>query len=239
MNLLAILLALCLEVVQSPVTSAGYAPSNSPGAAGDATVPALTPTQVDAAIAHGTANKDESTQGLHLRDAQARFAAYGGNQRANTPVYSQGFSLTLFTPTTWVRERAAIAARNNRVLTRADISDTDVLPLVRVLVYPDIPSYSNAGAAGSTSVRSVYIEDEASRVSIAPLVTEPFEMRLTDSATKARILPGYMGVTAVFDYEAVQTLRGGPEEGYFVRIVGTTGEIKRFKVKRKHYERMP
>ena len=96
MNVLAILLALYLEVVQSPVTSAGYAPSNSPGAASDATVPALTPTQVDAAIG-GAANKDESTQGLHLRGAwaQARFAADGGNQRASTPVHSQGFSLTL------------------------------------------------------------------------------------------------------------------------------------------------
>ena len=64
-------------------------------------------------------------------------------------------------------------------------------------------------------------------------------MRLTDATTKARILPGYMGLTALFAYDVVQSLRGGPDAEFFVKIVGTTGEVKRFKVKRKHFDRIP
>jgi hypothetical protein len=223
---------------QIPDTLAqGERPSlNTANATPTAMAPALTPEQIDAAIVHGARNKDAKTQGLHLRDVEARDSAYS---RLTTTVASQGFSLTIFTPTTWVRERAAVAARSNRLLTRADIREEDVLPFMRVVVYPDIPSYSNAGAFGSSSVRNVYVEDKTSSVTIFPLAQKSFERQMIDALTTARIFPGYMGLIALFEYDAVQSLRSKADGEYFVRIVGTTGEVKRFKIKRKHFDRIP
>jgi hypothetical protein len=233
---LSILAGVMGQAESTPAPGAQRSSANTESVTPAAMAPALTPEQIDAAVAHGATHKDAKTQGLHLRDVQARDSAYSTLTRTKS---SQGFSLTIFTPTTWVRERAAIAARGNRLLRRADISEVDALPLLRVLVYPDIPSYSDAGVWGSTSVRSVYVEDETSSGVLVPLWQKPFEMRITQSVTAARIFPGYMGLTAVFDYAAVQSLRGGAEGEYFVRIVGATGEVKRFKVKRKHFDHIP
>jgi hypothetical protein len=192
--------------------------------------PTLTKAQIDAALVYGANHQRERTQGLQLVDVAARIAASDG-------LASQGFSVKLFTPTTWVRERAAVAARAGRVLTRTEITEADTLPVMRAVVYPDIPAYVNAGWQGVSSVQTVSLANHAGRA-ILPLAQKVFEMPLIHTETRATI-SGFMGLHAIFALDDVQSMRGGTLGEYFVRIVGTSGEVKRFKVKRKHFASLP
>jgi len=49
----------------------------------------------------------------------------------------------------------------------------------------------------------------------------------------------FEGVRATFSLDGLGELRGASDDGeFYVTVVGTTGEERDFKVKRKHFERL-
>jgi hypothetical protein len=194
----------------------------------------LTDAEIEAAIANGIKDK-KKIHGLLLQDSGQNFLAAMSNNKNGRP--STGFSVVLYTPTTWISKQAADATKQYKEFTRADVDEKMLAPLLRVYVNPDMPrEVSGRGMAGTSSVEHVVIRDEARKNVIQPEYKEEF----TDEAQNAfGARKEYVGVIAEFPIGSVQQFRTSGDGEFFVTVVGATGEEKNFKVKKKHFERLP
>jgi hypothetical protein len=195
----------------------------------------LIPEDVERVIASGLARRGQST-GLRLVDSgQQWMAALSASGSGATA--SNGFSVHIYTPLAWVEQMASDAAKEYRTFGMANLTADVFEPVVRVSVYPDTPNTVSArGMAGTSSVRHVVLRDEHKRIVIQPSSKETF----TEEAANA--MGGratFEGVRATFPLDALGELRGESDDGeFYVTVVGTTGEERDFKVKRKHFERL-
>jgi hypothetical protein len=141
-----------------------------------------------------------------------------------------GFSVRVYTPKTWVEQLASNAAKEYRPFTVADITEEMLEPVLRVIVYPDKPTSVGFGSTnGTSSAEHVVLRDENKKTVVQPISKEPFSDRAD-----------YQGVVAKFSLDSVREVRGpkGDKE-FLIVVVGAATKEKEFKVKEKHFERLP
>jgi hypothetical protein len=159
---------------------------------------------------------------------------YGNRSDTNT---STGFSVRVYTPKTWVEQLASNAAKEYRPFTVSDIMEEMLEPVLRVVVYPDKPTrLTGSGMSGTSSVEHVVLRDESKRLVVQPTSKEPF----ADTASSALRDMTYAGIVAKFPLDAVRELRGAKgDKEFLIVVVGAGTKEKEFKVKEKHFERLP
>jgi hypothetical protein len=198
----------------------------------------LTDAEKTDAIRAGVREKGALT-GLVLRDtgqgwANAFSSGLNKYQTANT---NTGFSLRVYTPRTWVEQEASNAAKEYRPFTMSEITEEMLEPVLRVVVYPDMPTVlSGSGMSNASSVEHVVLRDGNKRLVMQPIAKEPF----TDTTSSALRDAAYQGLTAKFRLDALCELRGPKmNQEFFIVVVGQGTKEKEFKVKEKHFDRLP
>ena len=96
----------------------------------------LTENEINTAIETGM-KKKKDRHGLNLEDQTKNFLNAMANM--NRPAYSQrqekGFSITVFTPITWIQQMSANAAKEYRSFTATKVTEEMKLPVIAVVVY--------------------------------------------------------------------------------------------------------
>jgi hypothetical protein len=197
----------------------------------------LTDQEKTDAVRIGTKARGRLT-GLFLMDSGRAFsnALLTANNPYATPA-GGGFSIRVYSPMTWIEQMAADAAKRYQPFSVADITEDMLSPVLRVVVFPDKPTrLTGAGLAQASSVEHVVLRDEAKTIAVQPLAERPF----SDVASSALRDAAYEGVQATFALDELGPLRGprGDREFYIV-VVGNGTAEKAFKIKQKHFERLP
>lgn len=195
----------------------------------------LTEEEIDAAIQAGMKKKKER-HGLNLEDQTKNFLNAMANM--NRPAYSyrqeKGFSINVFTPITWIRQMSANAAKEYRTFTRTDVTEEMKLPVMAVVVY---------GRKGKDyqeifgeSVQHVVIRNESRSMVIQPHSIDSFsdgQQNIFGASEE------YIGKQAMFYLQDVTRLRKeSPDGEFFITVIGEKSE-KDFKIKKKHFDKMP
>jgi hypothetical protein len=189
------------------------------------------------AVRIGTKEKGKLT-GLSLLDSGASWANALTVTAANpSGTGGTGFSLRVYTPKTWVEQLASNAAKEYRPFTINDITDEMLEPVLRVIVYPDKPtSLTAAGMASTSSAEHVVLRDEAKHLVVQPASKEAF----SDKASSALRDMEYQGLVAKFPLDSLKELRGpNGDKEFLIVVVGAKTKEKEFRVKQKHFERLP
>jgi hypothetical protein len=192
----------------------------------------LAPAVIDEAIAYGSRRKN-AEHGLRLIDSQQVFMVLLAGSET-----SSGFSLVVYTPIAWLRQQAARAAKEYRQMTAADVGDSFHEPILRVFVNPDTPNQVSArGMVGTSSVQHVVLRDEKRSIAIQPL-SKSVTSEEVSNAMGGRA--NFEGLIATFALDALREIRGAKGDAeFFITIVGTSGEERDFRVKRKHFADLP
>jgi len=177
----------------------------------------------DAAVASAIGAIRSGPVPLELSDRGGLFSGAGG-----------GYRITLYTPRTWVTHLARQAARVGTALGVADVAATDRAPLLRVVASPSAPTVG-ASREQSSAVRRVLVLDNRRR---GELLAEDFESFVATHRVLFGSARALNGIEATFHLGALDVLRGGADEEFFVRVEGT-GYTKDFKIKRKHLSQLP
>lgn len=107
-----------------------------------------------------------------------------------------------------------------------------------MIVNPDTPTIvTGSGMVGASSVQHVVLRDEGQKIVIQPVFKEALVQEVSNAmGGKAT----FQGLLAKFPLDALPEIRGrNGDEEFYVTVVGSTGEEKNFKVKRKHFDRIP
>jgi len=174
----------------------------------------------DVEVARAIRESPAGLSPLQLHDRGGLFSGAGA-----------GYRITVYTPRTWV---AQLARRVGERLSVADVAPADRASLLRVVVAPSAPTLG-ASRDQSSAVLRVLLLDERRRGQLLPEAFQSFAARHRDLLGGARALNG---MEAAFPLEDLDALRGGPDREFFVRVEGT-GYSKDFKIKRKHFVRLP
>lgn len=186
------------------------------------------------AIEEGEALRGHMT-GLSLKDSLSRFARHTGN-----PNLSTGFSVDIYTPYSWVSQQASWAAARYKKLAVADVGDSMTDAVLRVYANPDVPTrVTEQGLIGTSGVDHVIIRSTAKKdfAILQPVIIEE-DVEYAYNAFGAGI--AFASKMAVFELQQVVDIcKLDNRREFFVVVIGTTGEEKKFKVKTKHFERLP
>lgn len=157
------------------------------------------------------------------------------NHRADATA-GVGFSLHVYTPKTWIAQLSSNAAKEYRPYDLSNITEADLEPVLRVEVYPDMPTVLNGeGMRLSQSVQHVVLRDDKRRLVVQPVSVDGF----TQTASSAMRDKVYEGLVATFRLDAVEQLRGESQDHEFLIVVIGHGSEKTFKIKTKHFEHLP
>ena len=175
----------------------------------------------DAAVERAIRSGASGIPPLELTDRGGLFSGAGS-----------GYRLILYTPLSWIAHLAETATAEGEALSATEIGNEDRAPLLRVFASPSAPTVGSSRNR-SSSVLTVTLFDARRRRSLQPLETRPFTAR-----HRALLGSGALaGLEATFLLSDLETLRGAGRE-FFVRVDGT-GYTKDFKIKRKHFNRLP
>jgi hypothetical protein len=229
--------AAAAPVTASPSPDPTPAPSPSPETARSRrSFPGLSEQIIEDAISYGHRQKGRG-QGLRLTDSGQTWAALmtaGGTG----PTASNGFRLQVHTPIAWIRQLASDAAKEYRRFSADEVTEEMATSVLRVTAYPDTPNtVTSGGMAGTSSVRHVVLRSESRDFVVQPLSREAFTEDVSN-AMGGRAT--FEGLRLTFPMDAVRELRGprGDRE-FFITVIGSTGEEKNFKVKKKHFDDLP
>jgi hypothetical protein len=195
-------------------------------------------TDVNGAIATGLKDKGRN-HALDLQDSGKSFMAAMSrlDTSGNSAPSSAGFSLQIYTPISWIEQQAANAAKEYRSFAASDVTDDMRESVLRVIVNPDTPTQVTAeGMRGTQSVSHVVLRDESKAIVVQPTFKEPFTKEVSNAMGGKAV---YQGVLVKFPLDAVKELRGkNGDREFFVTVIGDNKE-RDFKVKKKHFERLP
>jgi hypothetical protein len=177
----------------------------------------LTDEEVKVAVATGVAQKKtfrkEFGIGLRMHD-------------------TWGYTLQILTPTAWIELRALMAAYEYNTYT---VSEDDLRPVLRVFVTPDYPKTITYGCA---PVGKTVLRDESKQTVIQA-------QKQTASLTGYQNLFGAStsctssySEFALADVERIRSMSADREFDILLLTDGRGGE-KSFRVKKKHFERLP
>jgi hypothetical protein len=212
------------------VVAASYAQGTGPDVASTpATQPqaqTLTHDQIAAAIAQGTKSNGKA-QGLELFDPGPKWIHqlqkhkdFLGSDSDDISGLT-GYSIAAYTPFTWIAEQASKAAREHRSFTEQDVTAEMLRPVFRVRAFPSgNPDEENPGIA------EVLIVDLSQEQYLQPDLHENFDSH------------GQKGLYAEFSIEYLPQLAQKDTE-FFIRVTGNNGQQKQFKIKKKHFSKLP
>jgi hypothetical protein len=190
-----------------------------------------------AAVQYGLKAKGRFT-GLAISDTSRSimnaFAAMGSS---NTTPSGTGFSLAIYTPQTWIAQQASNSAKRYETFRVSDITEDMLSPVLRIIVHPDTPNRITAdGMRYTSSVQHVVLRDEAKTFVVQPISESPFS-ETTSSALRD---VSYQGMQANFPVSGLQKLRGPDGDKEFLIVIIGDGLTERtFKIKKKHFDRLP
>lgn len=173
--------------------------------------------------------------GLRLADQMQ--GLFGGGALGGD---TTGFSVEIHTPYTWIAQQASWSAKKYKEMRLEDVTEEMKEPMLMVICNPDMPLKVVAGSmVGTSGVEHVIIKStqKGKFAYIQPKETETGS-ELAQNAFGAQIelesLVGYFSMD-----EVVQIAAMDKKGEFFVRIIGTTGEEKDFKIKTKHFKKLP
>jgi len=192
-----------------------------------------TPDDIGGAISQGVGHPGQS-QGLSLLDSFSQFSqalgelgASQGKLQPGTNVSASGFQVTVYSPLDWIAEKASEAAQQGLNFTADDVTPEMLQPVLHVAAMPSTPPAVGTNYGFDVSdVLSVVLTDASRKESVAPIATEPFNYQ------------GLQGVMAEFSLDDLARLRERNPEFYVV-VQGRNNNGKAFKVKKKHFSRLP
>lgn len=169
----------------------------------------------------------------------------GADERLGSFIHSSGsknkttgFVVDVLTPYSWIQRQAALKAVNGEGMTVGDVTEEMKEPILRILCHPNTPVMAQQGILG-VEVDSVTLR---STDKMNPEVLEPIQ-------TERLAMPVRVGLATVTDFgplladfqlSEVRRIAALDKKGeFFVVIVSAEDERKDFKVKTKHFKRLP
>jgi hypothetical protein len=203
----------------------------------------LTEADIKAAIDNGVKNKKRHF-GLRLEDQNVNF--WNAMANSGKPAWAQdeakGFSMEAFTPISWISECAAQATRQYLPFALENVDEEMKAPILYLIVHGKHSKRmgnaggSNGGAMSGESVAHVVLRSENKELVVQPTKEESFDEG-QQNVFGAR--SEFAGMKVEFPLEEVAKLRSTSSDGeFFVTVVGENSE-KDFKIKKKHFEKLP
>lgn len=202
--------------------------------------PTVTNKEVSEAIAAGARERGKE-QGLLLEDVEQQFAAgLAMSDPKNVEKYgaSSGFSVVLYSPITWIRQQSSTSAKLYKPFTENDVTAQMRADYVLVAINPNTPYYATAPSMElASSVEHAVLRDVGRRIAVQPANQGGYEVNVGNAyGTTVRLT----GMVAAFRLQDLRRVRGPKGDGeFFVTVIGTNGTERDFKVKRKHFGRLP
>jgi len=172
---------------------------------------------------------------LSLKDSAQSWARAMGDQQATT-----GFSLEVYTPFSWIAQNASWKAKKYQTFGREDVTPDMVEGILRVYANPDRPNQvSQRGMIGTAGVEHLIIRstDKKNFAVLQPIDIVP-DAVYARNAFGAEV--GFTAQVASFDIDEVRRIAALDKKGeFFIVVIGDTGEEKKFKIKTKHFDRLP
>ena len=170
--------------------------------------------------------------GLWMTDS----ASAWGNAFADDQSGSTGFSVQIYSPFMWIAQQSSWAAKQYKKFDAAEL-DWEAMDLLRVYANPDVPL--RLGNLGATGVEHVVIRSTAKHnFEVAQPVEIEGDLEYAQNSFGAE----WAGASqaAMFLMEDVLRIAAADKKGeFFILIIGVSGEEKKFKVKTKHFNRLP
>jgi hypothetical protein len=144
-----------------------------------------------------------------------------------------GYHVTIYTPVKWIEFQSAMAHRELRPFSYADVTAEMREPILRVRALPSKANYiTGQGLSLSSNVTRVVLADHTKQEIIQPLAVQHGTVE-SNSALRSF---SYTSASASFSLNDVDQVRGEDEKGeFFVVVVGTT-QNKYFKVKTRMFK---
>lgn len=177
----------------------------------------------DAAVAEAIQDSGTRWAPLELSDRGGLFSGAG-----------RGYRIVVYTPRSWIAYLAAQATSTGHALLLAEVDLEDRSPWLRVVASPSAPAIGSSREQ-SSEVQRVSILDSRRQKRLSPLRGRLFNQshRVILGATRS-----LRGIEATFRLAELDALRGGNRGEFFVRVEGARYS-KDFKIKRKHFARLP
>jgi len=197
----------------------------------------LTDELIIQALEEGAKRKGKEV-GLKLTDQVSSFM---GLLDSRSHIETTGFSIHVQTPYTWIAQQASWSAKKYQEMTEEQVTDAMKEPVMMIICNPDIPKKRDIqmDRRGVSGVEHVVIRStEKKDFSIIQPISTELGSELTQNIFGAQIeyesLIGYFAMGEVMQISALDK-----KGEFFVLIIGTTGEEKKFKVKTKHFKKLP
>ncbi len=190
----------------------------------------LTDEQVTAAIERALHGKRHDI-GLALNDIQTAFFSGLGNRTSGT----SGFTIYMFTPTSWIEFQAVRARREMMPFGLNDVTSDMRMPYLHVLALPSTADYiTGVGLSMASSVRRVVMSNTERTETIQPLDLSHGTVQ-SNSAFRS---VDYVSAGAVFRMQDVQRLRGMDKNREFFIVVVGDNQNKFFKIKERFFKQL-
>ena len=198
------------------------------------------------ALAEGTRAKG-GFLGLSLLDSEGRVgSALLQGLTQGQEAGSLGFSLSMFSPYTWIAQKASWESKKYRSLSRDQVTDDMLRGVLRVYANPNMPAHVTAqGMAGASGVEHVVLKSVKRtryKNSEGPFViAQPLDLveseEYVQNAFGAKVALASMEAT--FSIEDVLRISEVDKKGeFFVVVIGVEGKEREFKIKTKHFSRL-
>lgn len=192
---------------------------------------------VIALLAASPAFAQSTTAPLSDAEVEAALNSTGGDGlhlREGFNLLASGFVVDIWTPQTWIRHQAAIAAKEMRPFGEADVTPEMRQRVWRVEVAPSTPDKITQPENGS-SVSHVVFRTKDKSIVVQPLTKEP----TTDTVQNAMgAALSYEGMSLTFPDADVRELWGPKQDKQFWITVIGDNETYDFEIKKKHFERL-
>ena len=195
--------------------------------------------QIGIALAAGARAKGRMT-GLSLKDSGQSFLNAMSSMDGSGGQVSTGFSLEIYTPYAWIAQQASWEAKKYKTMKREQVTEEMLSGVLRVYANPDVArTLTSDGMRGASGVEHVIIRttDKEDFKVLQP--TELFEAEeYAQNAFGAEV--AFASKEVYFNLDEVSRISSLNKKGeFFVVVIGVTGEEKKFKVKTKHFSRLP
>ena len=178
---------------------------------------------------------DDSAVAEVIQEAGARWAPLELSDKGGPfSGAGRGYRIVVYTPKSWIAHLAAQATLAGRALSLAEVDLEARSPWLRVVASPSAPAMGSSREQ-SSEVQRVFLLDSRKHRRLSPLGGRLFNQSHRVILGAARSL---RGIEATFRLAELDALRGGRDGEFFVRVEGTRYS-KDFKVKRKHFARLP
>jgi hypothetical protein len=212
----------------TPVPPAGVATSIVAVVPRRADSHVLNDSEVAAAIERGH-GKNPAMVGLSLLDMQT--ALLSG--MACKTCGQSGYRVAIYTPVKWIEFQSALAKRELRPFSLADVTPEMREPILRVTALPSTANYiTGQGLAGSSNVSRVVLADHTKQNIIQPLEVNHGSVE-GNSAFRS---VNYTSASASFNLSDVDQIRGEDDKGEFFVVVVGSNQNKYFKVKTRMFK---